>query len=50
MNEKIQEFYRKKIRCQNCNSEKEWEIPKGVDIVEFKVNTRCPNCGCYILK
>ncbi|MFA6460992.1 MAG: hypothetical protein WCV90_01895 [Candidatus Woesearchaeota archaeon] len=40
--------YNNPLRCTNCNFMGEYQIPKGVTIVDFILNSHCLNCGCKL--
>lgn len=42
------DFYERLIRCNNCEIENEFKIPKGITIKLFKHSTKCLNCECKL--
>ena len=46
--------YKIGICCSNCSygiyGNCWMEIPKGIEVVDFFKDEKCPNCGCLTLK
>jgi len=44
------EFYSKKVRCENCDKEKYYKIPKGVNYKKYLSIELCKFCECDIIQ
>lgn len=42
--------YVKKFRCMNCDFEKYFFIPNGVNFMDYLNLEICSNCGCKMLQ
>ena len=42
-------MYKVDIKCNNCGTNKEYSIPKGTPVDDFKKETICSYCGCILV-
>ena len=41
-------WYKKNIRCMNCEDTDDYEIPLGTKVMEYMMKTTCDTCGCFL--
>jgi len=46
----MENFYTKKVKCENCDKEKYFKIPEGVHYREYLAIELCKFCNCTIIQ
>lgn len=44
----LENKYRKSIKCSNCGTYHDFEVLKGVCMIEFLKDHKCKNCSCVL--
>ncbi len=47
--EEEENTYSYSFTCDNCNEEKDWDIPVGTRAIDFIKKAKCETCECLVL-